>query len=126
MKSSLFILGLCAALAPALSGAAESVKDAGPPKAERRPVSDPLHGVKITDEYRWLEDSASAEVTRWTEGQDRATRALLDRSPALPPLRARIREFVDALSPSYYDLSQRGATLFARKWAPPKEQPLLV
>lgn len=42
-------------------------------------VTDTLHGVKIEDPYRWLEDGASPEVAAWTEAQNALTRAQLDK-----------------------------------------------
>jgi prolyl oligopeptidase len=98
----------------------------GPPQAERRPVNETLHGQKITDDYRWLEDGNDPAVTRWSEAQNRYARELLDRSPVRTPLRARVKDLVNAMSPSYFDLQRRGGLLFARKFQPPREQPLLV
>jgi prolyl oligopeptidase len=49
-----------------------------PPPTPARPVVDTVHGVKLTDPYRWLEDAGNAEVQAWTRRQHEATLAWLD------------------------------------------------
>src|SRR5687767_2134116 len=39
---------------------------------------DSLHGQKIADPYRWLEESEVPEVRDWTETQNAQTRRVLD------------------------------------------------
>jgi len=50
----------------------------GPPRAEMRPVTENLHGTKIVDPYRWLEDGTSAETQKWVAGEMAYTRSVLD------------------------------------------------
>jgi prolyl oligopeptidase len=47
------------------------------PATKREIVSDELHGVKIEDPYRWLEDSASEEVQDWVKQQNKLTLSVL-------------------------------------------------
>ncbi len=49
-----------------------------PPATSARPVVDVVHGIKLTDRYRWLEDGKSAEVQAWTKRQHEVTLAWLD------------------------------------------------
>ena len=41
------------------------------------PVVENVHGVEITDNYRWLEDGESDEVLKWSNSQDIITRTYL-------------------------------------------------
>ena len=40
-----------------------------PPTTPARPVTDTLHGMLLTDDYRWLEDKTDPEVVAWTHAQ---------------------------------------------------------
>jgi prolyl oligopeptidase len=42
------------------------------------PIQETIHGVKVADPYRWLENGDSAEVRSWTERQNRLLRQTLD------------------------------------------------
>ncbi|MCD4819969.1 MAG: prolyl oligopeptidase family serine peptidase [Candidatus Cloacimonetes bacterium] len=51
------------------------------PKTEKRPVVETLHGKKIKDDYRWLENDESDEVKEWDKEQNKFTREYLDKLP---------------------------------------------
>jgi prolyl oligopeptidase len=97
-----------------------------PPKTPKKPVSDIYHGVKVVDDYRWLDKTDDAEVRQWIEAQNKFTRAHLDASKPLPALRKRLKELMSDTSPSYGALQIRGRAVFALKDQPPLDQPLLV
>ena len=40
------------------------------PDAQRQDVVEELHGLRVADPYRWLEDAGSAATLRWGAGQD--------------------------------------------------------
>ena len=111
-----------AALEPTSSAAAIPA----PPATPKRPVVDVYHGVKVTDDYRWLEDWGSAEVKSWTVAQTHRARAALDALPAAAALRERMTELKTAQSADYFDLWQRGGVLFALKSDPKLQQPQLI
>ena len=62
-----------------------------PPRAPVRPVTDMLHGVAVTDPYRWMEDGGQ-ELTDWMKAQDAYARAVLERIPGRQKLMADLRE----------------------------------
>jgi prolyl oligopeptidase len=47
------------------------------PVTEARPVTETLHGVSITDPYRWLEDQESPETREWITRENAYTDAIL-------------------------------------------------
>jgi prolyl oligopeptidase len=49
-----------------------------PPPTPARPVVDSVHGVELTDRYRWLEDGKNSGVQAWTKRQHEATVAWLE------------------------------------------------
>ena len=123
-----FVVARFAPCAVFLAGAAaaRAQNASSPPVADKRPVTDTYHGVAVRDDYRWLEDASAAEVKAWSNGQNAWARGVLDRLPAVPALRARLREIASAPSPSWASLARRGDVLFALKSDPPKQQPFLV
>ena len=50
-----------------------------PPPTPRDEIVDTLHGERVADPYRWLEDAASTRVRAWTDAQNARTRALVYR-----------------------------------------------
>jgi len=65
-----------------------------PPKTEQKPVEETLHGVKIVDPYRYLEDSSSPETQQYVQTQLAYTRSILDRLPGRDKLHARLSELL--------------------------------
>lgn len=96
---------------------------ASPPYSELEPVTDILHGVAITDPYRWLEDQNSPKTRSWIEQQTMYARAYLDSIPGRDRIRARIREFLAV--ESYDSVLIAGNTFYFRKRLPDQEQPCI-
>jgi prolyl oligopeptidase len=57
-------------------------------------VVDILHGVRVPDPYRWLEDGDSDEVKAWTDAQNARTRKILDAIPGREPLKAEVTDLL--------------------------------
>ena len=77
--------------------AADDVKGAAAsavPKAEKRPLEETLHGVKIVDNYRWLEDGQSPETQKWVEEEMAYTRGVLDPLPGRDAIHKRLTELL--------------------------------
>jgi prolyl oligopeptidase len=62
------------------------------PEAQRVDQVDDLHGAKVTDPYRWLEDGKSDEVKKWTDAEDALARAYLAKLPGRDAMAARFKE----------------------------------
>jgi prolyl oligopeptidase len=96
------------------------------PATPKKPVTDVYHGVKVVDDYRWLEDFGDPAVRTWADAENRHARAYLDELPARAALYEQLKRLRSYPSPRYHSLTYRRAVLFALKQQPPKEQPLLV
>ena len=60
------------------------------PQTKKVDQVDELHGVKIADPYRWLEDLDSPETAAWVAAQNEVTFGYLKEIPAREPIKARI------------------------------------
>ena len=65
-----------------------------PPPTQAEPVTETLHGVEITDPYRWLEDQNSPRTRAWIEEQTAYTRAYLDAIPDREQIRERVKQLL--------------------------------
>lgn len=97
-----------------------------PPPTAKRPVTDEHHGVKVTEDYRWLENADDPEVKQWTEAQNKHTRAYFSQLPGRARLLDRLKGLYSSKQPGYSYLIRRQGRLFAWKFQPPLEQSLLV
>jgi prolyl oligopeptidase len=82
-------LALCA-LTAACAREGSSPAIVAPPPSRVAAVTETVHGVAVTDNYRWLEGS-DAEVTSWTDAQNRYTRSVLDALPSRQALENRLK-----------------------------------
>jgi prolyl oligopeptidase len=64
------------------------------PETRSRDVVDVLHGEKIADPYRWLEDGDTSETILWTERQNAVTEAYLAAIPSRQGIRSRLQELL--------------------------------
>lgn len=51
------------------------------PPTKKSPFTEDFHGIKITDNYAWLQDANNKDVKKWTEIQNLFTRQFLDSFP---------------------------------------------
>ena len=94
-----------------------------PPYSPVEPVTEVLHGVPVTDPYRWLEDQESPRTREWLAAQALYAREYLDSLPGRERIRERIRELLDVET---YDSIQRvGNRYVFRKRVPGQEQPCI-
>ena len=92
----------------------------------KKAVSNEYQGVKVEDPYQWLENDDDPGVKAWSNAQNRRTREYLDQLPDRASIEKQLTEWYAKTSPSYTSLVSRPGRLFAMKFQPPKQQPLLV
>ncbi|GAA3728803.1 prolyl oligopeptidase family serine peptidase [Salinactinospora qingdaonensis] len=102
-----------------------SARTLGPEeRAGNAPAVDIVHGIRITDPYRWLEHGDSPEVHAWLDERDREFAMAARGWPMRQPLADDIRELVsaDLWSPPV----RRGRAVFATRRDRDAEHPRLV
>jgi prolyl oligopeptidase len=65
-----------------------------PPKSHQKPITETIHGVALTDPYRWLEDQDSPETRAWIEQQMRYTDSYLQALPGRAALHSRLESLM--------------------------------
>ncbi|MCS6901713.1 MAG: prolyl oligopeptidase family serine peptidase [Polyangiaceae bacterium] len=73
------------------------------PATRKETITEELHGIRVEDPYRWLEDEKSPEVRAWMDAQNTLTRTILDKLPEREAIAERLRElfYVDSLGIPY-------------------------
>ena len=61
-----------------------------PPLADKRPVEDTFFGVKVVEDYRWLEAGGASDVKAWTKAHAAWAKAKLDGLSAVGPIAKRL------------------------------------
>lgn len=94
-----------------------------PPCSPIEPVTEVLHGVTITDAYRWLEEQNSPRTREWLLAQQEYARSYLDAIGGRDRIRKRIRELMDV--EGHDSVEKVGQRYFFRKRLPGQEQPCI-
>src|SRR5439155_25234013 len=88
------------------------------PHTPKKPVTHTYQGVKVVDDYEWLENESDAKVKKWSDAQNAAARAFLDKIPGREALRKRVDALVRETSASIYGIVDRRGRLFAGRFDP--------
>src|SRR3712207_1131201 len=64
------------------------------PEAPRLDLVEDLHGHRVADPYRWLEDDADPRTRAWSEAQDALAGELLPGLPMRPAFTGRLEQLV--------------------------------
>src|SRR4051812_24736924 len=65
-----------------------------PPKAKVQIVEETLHGTKISDPYRWLENANDPDTQQFTRDELAYTRTMLDKQPQRERINSRLTELL--------------------------------
>src|SRR5262245_44383912 len=123
MRANFFLSLVVIAAALALSYPTLAVS---PPDTPKKPVATEYHGITVEDPYQWLEADDDSQVKAWSDAENLQTRKSLDSLPDRAAIEKQLQEWYAKASPSYFSLVARPGILFAMKFQPPKQQPLLV
>jgi prolyl oligopeptidase len=94
---------------------------AAPPPSPVEAVTEVIHGVAVTDPYRWLEDQHASRTRQWIGEQTKYARSYLDNIAGRQRIRERIRQFLAV--ESYDSFLKAGSRYFFSKRLPNEEQP---
>src|SRR5919204_1842189 len=90
-----FLLFVSLALVWAQDGtSAVASPTAAPPKTRADSVEETIHGHKIADPYRWLENTESADTQQYVREQLAYTRSILDPLPGRDKIHQRLTELL--------------------------------
>jgi len=96
------------------------------PQTPKKPITHEYHGVKVEDNYQWLEQDDDPAVKAWSNAQSQRSRDYLDKLPDRAAIEKQLTDWYAKTSPSYSGIVSRPGILFARKFQPPKQQQMLV
>lgn len=88
------------------------------PNTPQRPVTDTYFGMKVTDNYRWLEDMNSKETNQWFKDQGRYTDSVISQLPGRDKLIQTFLQYDQLRAARYGEIKKRGKRYFYRKTLP--------
>ena len=94
--------------------------------APRQPVTDTYQGVAVVDDYQWLEEAPAPAVREWTRLENERTRAYFAGLPFREGIAQQLTQLRGEESARYYGLQERKGRIFALRFKPPAQQPMLV
>lgn len=80
--------------------------------------ADTLHGVEVTDPWRWMEDTTTAATSAWISAQEQYTDAVLSRLVGTDTLRSLIGKALEG-APSLDGVFPAGGRTFLLRWFGP-------
>jgi prolyl oligopeptidase len=93
---------------------------------DRHPVTNAYHGTVVTDDYQWLEDPKAPEVRDWMRLQNERTRAYFNNLPYREGIAQQLLQLRSDESARVFGLVERKGRIFALRFKPPAQQPILV
>ena len=94
--------------------------------APREPHTNVFFEVAVVDDYQWLEDASAPAVRVWTRMENERTRAYFAQLPFRDGIAQQLAQLRGEESARYNDLQERKGRIFALRFKPPAQQPVLV
>lgn len=107
----------------AMSAAAQTLMKV---ETERRPVTNVYHGVVVQDDYQWLEQAGKPEVVEWSKRQNERTRSYYAPLDYREGIAQQLMQLRSEESARFFNLHERNGRIFALRFKPPAQQPVLV
>lgn len=85
------------------------------PQSPKKPVVDDYFGTKVTDNYRWLEDTKDPNVQTWFKSQATYTNSILDKIPGRDALIQTYKTYNELKAFSVTNITKRGGRYFYKK-----------
>jgi prolyl oligopeptidase len=117
---------VCGAVALFLSSLTAVCGAADAPPTARQPLTNVYHGVSVVDDYQWLEDAPAAAVRAWTSAQNERTRAYFAKLPYRAGIAQQLAQLRGEESARYVGLQGQRGRIFALRFRPPAQQPVLI
>jgi len=92
----------------------------------RQPVTNVYHGVVVVDDYQWMEDATAPAVREWTRVENERTRGYFAQLPFRVGIAQQLAQLRGEESARYSGLGERKGRIFALRFKPPAQQPVLV
>jgi prolyl oligopeptidase len=87
LKRALSLIALCAVLVPA--ALAQKFQYPQPRRADQ---TDDFHGVKVSDPYRWMEETDAPETREWIDAENKLTQSYISTIPQREAIKNRLTE----------------------------------
>ena len=127
MRQLLLPLGIaCSAFFLSTPGQAGVPSLEAAPAAAKQPVTDVFDGIKVQDDYRWMEELNDPKVKAWADKQNERAQKFLNALPGRAQLAAQIKKLITATPPNVAYADVVANKIFALKFDPAKQQPFLV
>jgi len=94
--------------------------------APPEPVTNSYHGVRVVDDYQWLEDASTPAVRKWIALENERTRAYFARLKFRDAIAQQLTKLREDESARYLSLREQAGRIFALRFKPPAQQPVLV
>lgn len=94
--------------------------------AALRAVTNVYHGTAVRDVYQWLEQAGEPEVKAWSQAQNARTRAYFEPLSYHLGIAQQLMQLRGEESANFQSLQERKGRIFALRFKPPAQQPVLV
>lgn len=107
---------------------AETSRGSGLPSvpATIQPLTNTYHDVSVVDDYQWLEEASAPDVREWVKAENERTRAYFSQLPYHDGIAEQLTQIRGEESARYGGLSWKKGRIFATRFKPPAQQPVVV